>query len=166
MRDIEWTLSQGIQAKKRTKSAYLRLKDLVQDTTLKAVSYDRIGSSSSSTSSPVEKQVLLIMDARHDLDQAVCRQIDAAAAVTDLICLLDDPEEIDLLIKLFLSGQSTRLTADHLRISYKTLLNRKANALDHLEELVKTNEYAAQLAETLKNINNNIESGSRNHGTR
>lgn len=136
----------------------MKLKEIEEDISLPAVNYDRVGSSSKGfASSPVEKRMIRIMDARHEADHAICKQIDAEAAVTDLISLLDDPDEMSLMFELFQHGNSIQRAADHLRISTKTLRNRKTAALDHLEDLIQNNKYAAELSDTLKHIDDSTD---------
>ena len=153
MREIERALRQRQRAKEHSKQALQRLKDIEHDISLPALNYDRIGSSSKGfSSSPVEKQAIRIEDAQRECVRGICREIDATAAVIDLLALMDDEDEMNLLLDLFLYDKSMQSIADHLRIKYKTLLSRKAAALDHLDELIQNNERAAGLFDTLKHI--------------
>ena len=121
--------------------AIQKTKDAIRDTRLAltsiSVSYSDMPRGGGGPHSRTEEGVVAIVALEEKLRRLEDERAKVAGEVAGVISRLDDPQEQEVLIMLFLKGESWEVVANHMECSTKTVGACRRNGIDKLSQVIE-----------------------------
>jgi hypothetical protein len=117
------------------------------------IDYSRMtGTRGGSVSDPTANRAIKLQELTEDKYALILQGIDLTGYAVDLICMLNDSQQIDVLTARYVRGHSFQQIARDMGSSEKTVANIHGRAMIALEELTQENTAAARLLHAIEDM--------------